>query len=79
MMIAESRGANPITIKPYIPANEMVVDMTPFAYVVHLAASAITVSGAYDYGRAIIEMWSGHQLIGAARDLERWPAICRST
>lgn len=69
-MIAEGRGANPITIKPYIPASALVGEMTLFAYVVQLAAGAITVSGAYDYGRAIIEMWSRHQLIDAARDLE---------
>lgn len=69
-MIAEGRGANPITIKPYIPANAMVGELTLFAYVVQLAAGAVTVSGAYDLGRAVIEMWSRHQLISAARDLE---------
>jgi hypothetical protein len=42
--------------------------LTLFADVVQLAANVAT--GAYDYGRAIIEMWSRHQLIGAARVLE---------
>src|SRR5690606_6474772 len=40
------------------------------AYVVRLAAEAVTVSGAYDYGRAIIEMWARHRLIGVAQDLD---------
>jgi len=44
--------------------------MTLCTYVVRLAANAVTVSAAYYFGRAIIEMWSRHQLIGAARDLE---------
>lgn len=69
-MIAEGRPANPITIKPYIPADQMIGEITLFAYVVRLVAGSIGTLAVYDYGRAIIEMWSRHQLIAAARDLE---------
>lgn len=68
-MIAEGRAVNPITIKPYLP-EQLVGEITMFEYVVKLAAGAITVVGAYDYGRAIVEMWARHRLIGAAQDLE---------
>src|SRR5690606_26438425 len=68
-MISEGRAVNPITIKPYLP-DQMIGDLTFFEYVVRLAAEAVTVSGAYDYGRAIIEMWARHRLIGVAQDLD---------
>ncbi|TPN64935.1 DnaB-like helicase N-terminal domain-containing protein, partial [Mesorhizobium sp. B1-1-5] len=69
-MIAEGRPVNPITIKPYIPAEEMVGELTMFQYVIRLFSEAVTTSGAYDYARGIIEMWARHQLIAAANDLD---------
>lgn len=69
-MIAKGRPVNPITIEPYIPAEQMVGDLTMFAYVTRLAAEAVTISGAYDYGRGIIEMSARHQLIAMAQDLD---------
>ncbi|TPJ70477.1 MULTISPECIES: DnaB-like helicase C-terminal domain-containing protein [unclassified Mesorhizobium] len=69
-MIAEGRPVNPITIKPYIPAEEMVGELTMFQYVIRLFSEAVTTSGAYDYARGIIEMWARHQLIAAAQDLD---------
>jgi len=69
-MIAEGRPANPITMKPYIPADQMVGEVTMFAYVIRLFSEATGTSGAYDYARGIIEMWARHQLIAAAQDLE---------
>lgn len=70
MMVAEGRAVNPITIKPYLPANEMVGEMTIFEYVIRLSSEAVTVSGAYDYARGVIEMWARHRLIGVAQDLD---------
>ncbi|MER9355533.1 hypothetical protein NKI61_19885 [Mesorhizobium sp. M0514] len=69
-MIAEGRPVNPITIKPYIPAEQMVGELTMNQYVIRLFSDAITTSGAYDYARGIIEMWARHQLIAAAQDLD---------
>lgn len=69
-MIAEGRPANPITMKPYVPADAMVGDKTLFRYVIQLLSEAVTTSGAYDYGRGIIEMWARHQLIATANDLD---------
>src|SRR5688572_22984966 len=52
-MIAEGRPVNPITIKSYIPAAQMVGELTMNQYVIRLFSDAVTVSGAYDYGRGI--------------------------
>lgn len=69
-MIAEGRSVNPITIKPYLPANEMVGEVTIFEYVIRLSSEAVTISGAYDYARGVVEMWARHRLIGVAQDLD---------
>jgi replicative DNA helicase len=68
-MIAEGRAVNPITIKPYLPAGVMVGQKTLNQYVIGLFSEAVTTSGAYDYGRGVLEMWSRHQLIAAGEDL----------
>ncbi|WP_144223448.1 DnaB-like helicase C-terminal domain-containing protein [Mesorhizobium amorphae] len=69
-MVSEGRAVNPITIKPYLPANEMVGDVTMFEYVIRLSSEAVTISGAYDYARGVVEMWARHRLIGVAQDLD---------
>lgn len=69
-MIAEGRSCNPVTVKSYLPADEKVGDMTVAQYLARVAATAVTVINAYDYGRAIIEMWARHKLIGVAQDLD---------
>ncbi|PWJ80617.1 replicative DNA helicase [Pseudaminobacter salicylatoxidans] len=69
-LIAEGRAATPITVKPYLPADQLVGELTVFEYVVRLASEAVTVSGAYDYARGIVEMWARHQLMGVAQDLD---------
>lgn len=68
-MIAEGRAVNPITVKPYLP-DQMIGEQTMFEYVVRLFSEAVTVSGAYDYARAIIETWACQKLIGVAQDLD---------
>lgn len=68
-MIAEGRAVNPITIKPYLPADQMVsADVSVFEYVIRLSSSAVTVVGAYDYGRAVIETWARRQIITRLED-----------
>ncbi len=69
-MITEGRAVNPVTIKSYLPAELAIGDMTMMQYVARLAAEAVTVINAYDYGRAIIENWSRLQLVSAAQDLD---------
>ena len=69
-MIAQGRSANPITIKSYLPAEQMIGEITVAQYLARLCTEAVTINGAYDYGRAIIEMWARRQLISVAQDLD---------
>ncbi|MEO3387342.1 DnaB-like helicase C-terminal domain-containing protein [Mesorhizobium sp. CAU 1741] len=71
VMIAEARSLNPVTLKQYMPADLMIGDMTIAQYLARLAAEAVTVINAYDYGRAIIEVWARRQLVGVAQDLDK--------
>lgn len=69
-MITQGRSANPITMKPYLPAGVLIGDMSVSQYLARLSAEAVTVAGAYDYGRAIIEVWAKRQLIAVAQDMD---------
>lgn len=69
-MIAAGRAVNPVTVKPYIAADQKVGDITVSQYLARLAGEAVSVVNAYDYGRAIIESWSRRQLVEIADDLD---------
>ncbi|GHC79507.1 DnaB-like helicase C-terminal domain-containing protein [Limoniibacter endophyticus] len=68
-MVSQGRSANPITLKPYLPASEMIGGITVAQYLVQLVAEAVTVINAYDYGRAIIEVWARSQIISQMEDI----------
>lgn len=70
-MIAEGRTANPLTMKPYVPAEEAFGQKTVAHYLATLAGNTVTTINAYEYGRGIIEMWARHRLIAAAADLDQ--------
>lgn len=68
-MIAEGRAVNPITLKPYLPADLMVAaGVSAFEYVIRMSSGAVTVLNAYDYGRAVIETWARRQIIARLED-----------
>lgn len=67
-MLNEGRSVNPITLRPYLPAGTG--EATSAAYLANLAAEAMPAGAVYDLGRAIIEMWARHRLIGVAQDLD---------
>jgi replicative DNA helicase len=69
-MITEARPVNPITIKPYIKPDAKVGEITLWEYVVRLQSEAVGTRSVYEHGRAIIEMWARHRLIGVAQDLD---------
>lgn len=60
-MIAKGRECNPVLIKPYLPGDARVGDMTVNQYLAALAAGTITVINARDYGLAIYEYWLRRQ------------------
>jgi replicative DNA helicase len=74
-LIVGGRPVNPVTIKPYLPADLTVGDLSVAQYLARLAAEAVTVINAYDYGRGIIEMWARIQLISLAQDLDEMARV----
>lgn len=69
-LITQGRSANPVTMKAYLPSDQVVGDFTVAEYLACLCAEAVTVIGAYEYGRAIIEVWARRRLISVAQDME---------
>ncbi|WP_025199090.1 DnaB-like helicase C-terminal domain-containing protein [Brucella sp. BO2] len=62
-MIVSGKNANPVTLKPYIQADEKIdQDTTVFQYVKRLAIEAVTVVNAVDYAHAIVDLAQHRQL-----------------
>jgi replicative DNA helicase len=69
--IRAGKKVTPVLIKPFLPdgSRQMVGEMTVARYVARLAAEAVTVINAEDYGRAIHDIWQRRQIIGIAEDI----------
>ncbi|MCV0397713.1 MAG: replicative DNA helicase [Rhizobiaceae bacterium] len=67
--IRMGKVATPITLKTFLPADEKVGDMTVAQYLVRLAAEAVTVINAADYGRAIYDLATRRALITVGEDM----------
>lgn len=68
-LIRMGKIATPITLKTFLPAEEKVGDMTVAHYLVRLAAEAVTVINAVDYGRAIYDLATRRALITVGEDM----------
>ena len=55
-LIRMGKMANPVTIKTFLPADGKVGDLTVPHYLARIAAEAVTVINAADYGRAIYDL-----------------------
>ncbi|MFT4347217.1 replicative DNA helicase [Bartonella ancashensis] len=62
-IIKKGKLANPITIKPFIPSEEIIGDITVFGYVTRLAKEAVTIINSEDYGRVIYDLFVRRSLI----------------
>lgn len=68
-LIRMGRGvANPVTMRTFLPA-ETVGPMTVGQYLVRLAAEAVTVINAPDYGRAIYDLATRRMLIAVGEEM----------
>jgi replicative DNA helicase len=67
-LIQQGKAANPVLIKPFLPAEEKIGDMTVSQYLARLAASAVTVINAKDYALAVHDLWIRRQAIAALED-----------
>ncbi|CAN7301682.1 replicative DNA helicase [Aminobacter sp. LjRoot7] len=68
-LIRMGKMANPVTLKTFLPADEKVGDMTVMQYLVALAANAVTVINASDYGRAVYDLATRRALITVGEDM----------
>jgi replicative DNA helicase len=68
-MIRMGKMATPVTIKTFLPADAKVGDMTVSLYLAKLAAEAVTVINAADYGRAIYDLATRRALITIGEDM----------
>ncbi|WP_336294183.1 replicative DNA helicase [Bartonella sp. CB169] len=62
-IIEKGKVADPITIKPFISADEKIGDISVYNYVVRLTTEAITIINAEDYGRVIYDLFIRRSLI----------------
>ncbi|MCU0830606.1 MAG: replicative DNA helicase [Rhizobiaceae bacterium] len=68
-LIRMGRVASPVTAKTFLPANEKLGDITVAQYLVRLAAEAVTIINAEDYGRAIYDLATRRALITIGTDV----------
>ncbi|TYR32804.1 replicative DNA helicase [Mesorhizobium microcysteis] len=68
-LIRMGKMANPVTIKTFLPADEKIGEMTVSHYLARLAAEAVTVINAADYGRAIYDLATRRALITVGEDM----------
>ena len=68
-LIRIGKTANPVTIKTFLPSDDKVGDMTVAQYLARLAAEAVTVINAEDYGRAIYDLAIRRALITIGEDI----------
>jgi replicative DNA helicase len=68
-MVRLGKIANPVTMKTFLPAEEKVGDLTVTQYLARLAAEAVTVINAADYGRAIYDLATRRALITVGEDM----------
>lgn len=68
-LIRMGKTANPVTIKTFLPADEKIGDITVAQYLARLAAEAVTVINAADYGRAIYDLSTRRALISVGEDM----------
>lgn len=68
-LIRMGKMANPVTLKTFLPANEKVGELTVAQYLARLAAEAVTIINAGDYGRAIYDLSVRRALITVGEDM----------
>ena len=68
-LIRMNKIANPVTMKTFLPADEKVGEMTVARYLARLAAEAVTIINAEDYGHAIHDMAIRRALINIGEDM----------
>ncbi|RCL03822.1 MAG: replicative DNA helicase [Candidatus Tokpelaia sp. JSC161] len=67
--INAGKHADPVTLKPFIPADKKIGNITVFNYTIRLMGEALTVINAKDYGRIIYDLYIRRSLINIGEDI----------
>lgn len=68
-LAARNQIANPVTLKTYLGGDTGLAEMGGDAYLARLAAAAVTVINAEDYGRLIFDLHLRRELIAVGEDM----------
>lgn len=68
-LIRQGKSVTPISLKTFLPAAEKIGDMTVAQYLIALATNAVTVVGAVDYARAVVDLSTRRHLIIIGEDM----------
>lgn len=68
-LIEQGQQANPVTLKTYLERDDLVVAAGGMKYLATLAASAVTVINAGEYGRLIYDLFLRRELIALGEDM----------
>ena len=68
-LIEQGQQANPVTLKTYLERDELVIAAGGMKYLATLAASAVTVINAGDYGKLIYDLNLRRELIALGEDM----------
>lgn len=67
--IKAGRLADPTTLKPFLPNDEKIGDISVYEYTLRLASNAVTIINAEDYGRGIYDLFIRRSLIDLGDDI----------
>ena len=68
-LIEQAQPANPVTLKTYLERDDLVVAAGGMKYLANLAAGAVTVINAGDYGKLIYDLFLRRELIALGEDM----------
>ena len=68
-MIERGQSASPVTLKNYFDADEDLSEVGGSEYLADLAANAMSIINAYDYGQTIYELFMRRELVSVGEDV----------
>ncbi len=68
-LIEQAQPANPVTLKTYLERDDLVIAAGGMKYLANIAAGAVTVINAGDYGKLIYDLFLRRELIALGEDM----------
>jgi replicative DNA helicase len=68
-LIEQAQQANPVTLKTYLERDDLIIAAGGIKYLANLAAGAVTVINAGDYGRLVYDLFLRRELIAVGEDM----------